>query len=215
MIEAIDLFKQYRTRDGTHQVLRGVSLSVSRGEKLAILGRNGAGKSTLIRLLGGVEWPTTGRITRRMTVSWPLGFDGGFQGSLTGHDNIRFVARIYGKQFQEIFDYVEDFAALGKHLKEPVKTYSSGMRARLAFGLSLAVDFECYLIDEVLAVGDHKFYQRCRQEIFEKRKNRAIILASHDVGIMNEYCDKALVLHQGRAKTFDDKAVALDVYYAL
>ena len=215
MIEAIDLFKHYRTRDGIHQVLRGVSLSVSRGEKLAVLGGNGAGKSTLIRLLGGVEWPTIGRIARQMTVSWPLGFDGGFQGSLTGHDNIRFIARIYGKQFQEIFDYVEDFAALGKHLKEPVKTYSSGMRARLAFGLSLAVDFDCYLIDEVLAVGDHKFYERCRREIFEKRKNRAIILASHDVGIMNEYCDKALVLHQGRAKTFDDTAVALDVYYAL
>jgi capsular polysaccharide transport system ATP-binding protein len=215
MIEAIDLFKAYKSRDGEHSVLRGVSFAIGRGEKLGILGRNGAGKSTLVRLLGGVEWPTSGRVVRQMTMSWPLGFDGGFQGSLSGHDNMRFIARIYGKQFETLRAYVEEFAELGKFLKEPVRTYSSGMRARLGFGLSLAIDFDCYLIDEVLAVGDYKFREKCKAEIFEKRKNKAIVLCSHDVNTIKNFCDKALVLHDGRGKIFNDTAVALDVYRAL
>src|SRR5215469_3213428 len=148
MIQALDLSKEYRTEGRTHRVLSDVSFAVERGEKLAVLGRNGAGKSTLMRLLGGVELPTSGRIERTMSLSWPLGLQGGFQGSLTGNDNLRFIARVYNKPFDYIRAYVDDFAELGKYLSEPVKTYSMGMRARFAFALSLAIDFDCYLIDE-------------------------------------------------------------------
>ena len=136
------------------RALDNVSLNVARGEIHAICGENGAGKSTLIKQIGGVEIPDSGRIIRRMTNSWPIGFNGGFQGSLTGYDNARFIARIYGKSYSGLRDFVEDFTELGSSLKMPVKTYSSGMRARLAFALSLGIEFDCYLIDEVLAAGD-------------------------------------------------------------
>src|SRR6266446_6896672 len=146
MISATGVCKEYRTEGRVHRILSGISFTVSKGEKLAVLGRNGAGKSTLIRLLGRVELPTSGTIEQTMSLSWPIGLTGGFQGSLTGNDNMRFVARIYDKPFDQIKDYVEDFAELGKFLSEPVKTYSLGMRARFAFALSLAIDFDCYLI---------------------------------------------------------------------
>ena len=158
MIEAINVTKEYRVEGRVHRAVSNVSFSVARGEKLALIGRNGAGKSTLIRLLGGVELPTGGAIERTMSVSWPLALQGGFQGSLTGNDNMRFIARIYNKPFDDIKAYVEDFAELGKYLSEPVKIYSIGMRARFAFALSLAIDFDCYLIDEVIAAGDQRFH---------------------------------------------------------
>ena len=128
---------------------------------MALLGRNGAGKSTLIKLIGGVELPTAGKITRQMSVSWPLGFAGGFQGSLTGYDNARFIARIYNRSYKDLKVFVEYFTEMGRQLKMPVKTYSSGMRARLAFALSLAIEFDCYLIDEILLVGDQNFQRKC------------------------------------------------------
>jgi capsular polysaccharide transport system ATP-binding protein len=213
MIKVAGLSKAYRTEDRRwHLVLSDVSFTVARGEKIAVLGRNGAGKSTLIRLLGGLELPTRGTIERTMSLSWPLGFDGGFQGSLTGNDNMRFIARIYGKPIDEIKAYVEDFAELGKFLSEPVKTYSTGMRARFAFALSLAIDFDCYLIDEVIAVGDQRFQQRSYEELFEKRADRSLILASHDPDTIEQYCSTALVLHRGRGKVFSDLALALEIY---
>jgi capsular polysaccharide transport system ATP-binding protein len=131
MIRAIDVTKEYQTEGRVHRALSSVSFTLGKGEKLAVIGRNGAGKSTLIRLLGGVELPTSGMIEQTMSLSWPIGLTGGFQGSLTGNDNMRFIARIYNKPFDRIKDYVEDFAELGKFLSEPVKTYSMGMRARL------------------------------------------------------------------------------------
>jgi capsular polysaccharide transport system ATP-binding protein len=212
MIEAINVTKEYRVEGRVHRAVNGVSFGVARGEKLAVIGRNGAGKSTLIRLLGGVEIPTSGRIEQTMSVSWPLALQGGFQGSLTGNDNIRFIARIYNKPFDEIKTYVEDFAELGRYLSEPVKIYSIGMRARFAFALSLAIDFDCYLIDEVIAAGDQRFHRRSHEELFEKRAGRSLILASHMGEIIKSYCSRALVMHHGRGSLFDDVDLALQVY---
>ena len=217
MIRAIGICKDYHseTRGRWRRVLNDVSLTVQPGEKVALLGRNGAGKSTLIRLIAGCELPTRGTIERTMSVSWPVGLEGGIGGSMTGNDNIRFVARIYNKPVNDVYDYVDDFAQLGKFLSEPVRTYSTGMRARLNFALSFAVDFDCYLIDEVLAAGDPRFQRRSHEEIFEKRPNRSLILASHIPHIVKEYCTRALVLHHGRAKMFDDLDLAADIYNGL
>jgi capsular polysaccharide transport system ATP-binding protein len=212
MISAVEVCKDYRTEGRVHRVLSNVSFTVERGEKIAVLGRNGAGKSTLMRLLGGVEVPTSGKIERTMSLSWPLGLQGGFQGSLTGNDNLRFIARIYNKPFDYIRAYVDDFAELGKYLSEPVKTYSMGMRARFAFALSLAIDFDCYLIDEIIAAGDQRFQRRSHEELFEKRADRSMILASHVGEIVKSYCSRALVLHRGRGKVFANLDLALDIY---
>jgi capsular polysaccharide transport system ATP-binding protein len=197
---------------GVKRVLNGITLDIHPGERIGLLGRNGAGKTTLIKLLGGVELPTAGKIKRSMSVSWPLGFGGGFQGSLTGYDNARFIARIYGREYPEIRDFIEDFTELGRQLKMPVKTYSSGMKARLAFALSLAIEFDCYLIDEIILVGDHNFQRKCHVELFEKRGDRALILASHSADIIREYCDRALVLRDGQGEVFSDLDQGLDIY---
>jgi capsular polysaccharide transport system ATP-binding protein len=211
MIKAIEITKEYRTEGRVHRALSGVSFTVAKGEKLAVLGRNGAGKSTLIRLLGGVELPTSGAIEQTMSVSWPLALQGGFQGSLTGNDNMRFISRIYNKPFDEIKAYVEDFAELGKYLSEPVKIYSIGMRARFAFALSLAIDFDCYLVDEIIAAGDQRFQRRSHEELFEKRADRSLVLASHMGEIVKAYCSRALVMHLGHGNLFDDIDMALQV----
>lgn len=215
MILCDTVTKSYPMGSGRKQVLRGVDLVIEKGQHVGFLGRNGAGKTTMIKLIGGVELPTTGKITRRMTSSWPLGLGGGFQGSLTGYDNARFIARIYGHDYRGIKDFVEDFSELGAQLKMPVKTYSSGMRARLAFALSLAIEFDCYLVDEVIMVGDQNFFKKCREELLVKRKDRALVFASHSEALVREYCDRAYVLHDGFAKTFEDVNEALEVYNEL
>jgi capsular polysaccharide transport system ATP-binding protein len=157
-LELIDVHKSYAVRGGgTRHVLRGVNARVGRGEQVGILGRNGAGKSTLMRILGGIETPTRGQVRRTMSISWPLGYSGAFQGNLSGADNIRFIARIYGRNAERTIGFVEEYAELGEYLRMPVGTYSSGMRSRLAFAVSLAVDFDCYLIDEAVAPGDARF----------------------------------------------------------
>lgn len=215
MIICEKVAKSYPLGRSRKQVLRGLDLQISPGEKIGFLGRNGAGKTTLIKLIGGVEYPTSGRIRRGMSVSWPLGFGGGFQGSLTGYDNARFIARIYGHRYSAIRDFVEEFTELGAQLKMPVKTYSAGMRARLAFALSLAIEFDCYLIDEVIMVGDQNFQQKCHYELFEKRSDRSLILASHSPELVREYCDRALILDQGDGRVFTNLDEALNVYSAL
>lgn len=189
-----------------------LGFELERDGRLAILGRNGQGKSTLIKLLGGALPATRGLIDWRMTSSWPIGFSGGFQGSLTGIDNIRFLARLYEKDFRETLERVDDFAELGPALKEPAKHYSSGMRARLAFGLSLAIEFDCYLIDELVAVGDTKFQRKCNDELFNKRSNRAFMIASHNNRLVANVCDRALLIESGQARIFDDVQEALDIY---
>lgn len=212
MIACHDIHKSYPMGRGRKHVLSGLDFRIAPGERVGFLGRNGAGKTTLIKLIGGVEMPTSGRIRRHMTVSWPLGFGGGFQGSLTGYDNARFIARIYGASYARIRDFVEEFTELGRQLRMPVKTYSSGMKARLAFALSLAIEFDCYLIDEVIMVGDHSFREKCHRELFEKRRDRALILASHSASLVKEYCDRAMVLHDGRGTMYSDIGEALSVY---
>src|SRR5258706_8254276 len=148
MIELQGIKKQYRVRGGHHVVLNNVKVTIARGEKVGILGRNGAGKSALIRLISGAELPTQGRVIRNMSASWPLAFGGAFQGSLTGLDNIHFICRVYDANAAIVIPYVDEFAELGLYLREPVKTYSSGMQARLAFAISMAVGFYCFLLDE-------------------------------------------------------------------
>lgn len=215
MIICNDICKAYKHAGHQKQVLSNVSFVVERGDRVALLGRNGAGKSTLIKLIGGVEIPTSGKVTRKMSVSWPLGFAGGFQGSLTGYDNARFIARIYQRKYSEMRDFVEDFTELGRQLRMPVKTYSSGMRARLAFALSLAIDFECYLIDEVIMVGDQNFSKKCEEELFSKRIDRTMILASHSISTIKKLCNKAIILHDRKANLYNNIDEAINIYSKL
>ncbi len=214
MISVEHVYKKYQTRAGWRMVLHDVNFQLAKGEKVGILGRNGAGKSTLIRLISGVEPPTEGEIKRTMSISWPLAFSGAFQGSLTGMDNLRFICRIYDVDIDYVKAFTEDFSELGQYLYEPVKRYSSGMKARLAFALSLAVEFDCYLIDEVIAVGDARFSAKCKHELFEKRKDRSIILVSHSHNAMKQYCDNAMVLEAGHLHRFDNMDEAYQYYNA-
>ena len=212
MIQLQNVSKKYHTQGGWTTVLKDINLTLERGQKLGILGRNGAGKSTLIRLMSGAEPPSSGKIIRDMSISWPLAFSGGFQGSLTGIDNLKFICRVYGADYQKVRDYVEDFSELGKYMYEPLKSYSSGMRARLAFGLSMAIEFDCYLIDEVMAVGDQRFKDRCRVELFENRKDRAMIFVSHSSSTVKKICDSACVLSNGGIVQFSNIDDAFSFY---
>jgi capsular polysaccharide transport system ATP-binding protein len=214
MIRIESVTKRYGTRHGDVTVLNDVNLTIRSGEKVGILGRNGAGKSTMIRLISGAERPTSGHILREMTVSWPLAFGGAFQGTLTGLDNLRFICRIYGTSAEDKIAYVQEFSELGRYLREPVKTYSAGMRARLAFAISMVVEFDCFLIDEIVSVGDSRFHEKCRIELFEKRKDRAMIIVSHDPGYVREHCDHAAVLVRGKLSAFEQVNDAFDFYQA-
>ena len=212
MIDIRNLTKVYHTRQGHKTVLDKINLRVHAGEKVGILGRNGAGKSTMIRMISGAELPTSGSIARKMRVSWPLAFGGAFQGSLTGMDNLRFICRVYGADPKAAEPFVQDFSELGYYLREPVKTYSMGMRARLAFAISMAIEFDCFLIDEIVAVGDSRFHAKCHYELFEKRKDRSLIIVSHDAGYIREHCDTAAVLVNGKLHDFDNIDAAFDFY---
>lgn len=204
MIRLTDVQKFYPVRDGQVEILKGVNLEIRKGDKIGILGGNGAGKSTLVRLISGIERPSSGLIERTMQISWPLAFSGAFQGGLTGIDNVRFICRVYGIDYRDIIDFVDDFARLGRYLREPVKTYSSGMRARLAFAVSMMIEFDCYLIDEVVAVGDSRFQARCQEELFVKRADRAFIIVSHDMGYLRAHCERVSVLDGGGLKHFPE-----------
>lgn len=214
MIELINVAKFYDTRHGRARIFDEVNLKVSHGEKVGILGRNGAGKSTMIRLISGAEHPSSGRVERTMSVSWPLAFGGAFQTALTGLDNLRCICRIYGKSADDKIGFVEEFSELGSYLREPVRTYSAGMRARLAFALSMVVEFDCFLIDEIVAVGDARFTEKCRVELFEKRGDRAMIIVSHDPTYIRAHCDRASALVDGKLHHFDDLDSAFSFYDA-
>lgn len=208
MIRLENVRKVYPTRLGEKLVLDGIGFDLAMGQRLGVLGRNGAGKSTMIRLISGAERPTSGMIERHMSVSWPLAFGGAFQYSLTGQDNVRFISRIYGQDFKENLAFVEDFAELGPYMREPVRSYSSGMKARLAFAISMIIEFDCFLIDEIASVGDARFHDRCNFELFERRADRAMVIVSHDAAYVRDHCNRWAVLHDGKLTPYDDFEVA-------
>ena len=215
MIEFRGVSKAYRSRIGIKTVLRDGDFVLPRGRNIGILGVNGAGKSTLLRLIAGTEAPDAGGIRRHVRLSWPLGFAGGFNGSLTGAENTRFVSRIYGVDPRRVRDFVEDFSELGGYLHMPVRTYSSGMKARLAFALSMAIDFDCYLVDEITGVGDQRFQRKCRAAFRERRGRSDLIMVSHNPDTIEGYCDMAAVLSGGRLTLHDDVGEALAIYREL
>lgn len=204
MIELRDVTKVYTTQAGDHVVLDRINMVFPPNVSVGILGRNGAGKSTLLRVIGGAEQPDAGKVIRRGRVSWPIGFSGGFNGSLSGEENCRFVARIYGADIDSVVEFTRGFAEIGNYFHEPVRTYSSGMRARLAFGLSMALDFEVYLVDEVTAVGDRTFQEKCRRAFAERRERSSVIMVSHHLSTMKDYCTKFALLRRGRLTLYDD-----------
>jgi capsular polysaccharide transport system ATP-binding protein len=213
MIQIDNVSKTYQTRLGKRLILDKLNLQLLRGQNIGILGRNGAGKSTLIRILSGAEQPTSGHIHRGMSVSWPLAFGGAFQPHLTGLDNLKFVCRIYNVDYRDKLAFVEDFTELGVYFREPVSHYSMGMATRLAFALSMAVEFDCFLIDETMAVGDTRFHERCHDELFVKRKDRSFILVSHDANEIRRHCQSACVLHHGKLHFFASVDEAYDLYH--
>lgn len=198
MISLERITKAYKVNHGLHLVLDDVSLDFPPRTNVGVVGNNGAGKSTLLRIMAGVEAPDQGRVTRQGRVSWPIGFAGGFNGSLSGEENCRFVARIYGEVVDEVVGFTRDFAELGEYFEMPVKTYSSGMRARLAFGLSMAIDFDVYLVDEVTAVGDASFQKKCRDAFESRSGHSSVIIVSHNLKTIREYCSTCAVLQHGR-----------------
>ncbi len=215
MIRLRDVRKTYPTRFGEKLVLDKVSFDLAMGEHLGVLGRNGAGKSTMVRLISGAERPTSGLIEREMSVSWPLAFGGAFHPMITGVDNVRFISRIYKQDFESNLEFVEQFAELGPYLYEPVRSYSSGMRARLAFAISMITEFDCFLIDEIGAVGDARFHERCNYELFDKRAKRAMIIISHDASYVRDHCNRFGVLHDANLQIYDDFEIAYSEFKTL
>lgn len=215
MIRLVDVHKSYLTPRGRKHVLRGATFEVPHGVSVALLGRNGAGKSTLVRLLGGTEQPDRGRIEVGGRISWPLGLTGGLQGSLTGRDNARFVCRIYCRSEAEMAEklaFVEDFADLGNYFDMPVKTYSSGMRGRIGFALSMAFDFDIYLVDEIMAVGDQVFRGKATKAFDAMRGRSALVMVSHNMDTLRRHCNAGVVLKDGEAVFHPDINDAIRYY---
>lgn len=215
MIEVVGMTKSYRTTRGREYVFRDLSFAVPDGRNVALVGRNGAGKSTLLRLIGGIDEPDAGRIRCNGSISWPVGLSGGFQGSLTGRQNAKFVARVHGAEgdrMRRVVRYVEEFAEIGRYFDQPVNTYSSGMRSRVAFGLSMAFDFDYYLVDEALSTGDAHFRKKATQA-FRDRVGRAnLILTTHSMGQVRNLCDMVVLLRDGQVTCFDDVEAGIKEY---
>jgi len=215
MITLDRVSKVYRTRSGRRTVLDNVSVTFDSGQNVGVLGVNGAGKSTLIRLIAGSEIPDFGVVRRYARVSFPLGFGGTFHGALSGRENVAFVARIYGAGTRGVLHYVEEFSELGEYLHMPVNTYSAGMRARLAFATCIALDFDLYLIDEVTEVGDRRFRQKCAAAFRERMQSSDIILVTHNIHTLRQYCDRGAILANGELTLFDDIDTALGQYHRM
>ena len=215
MIELRNVYKYYKNGGHKKVVLDHISTRFERGHSYGILGVNGAGKSTTMRLLAGSEFPNSGSIKRNVRVSWPLGFASAFNPLMTGRNNVTFAARAYGQDVRDVLDFVEDFSELGDYLDMPFKTYSAGMGAKLAFGLSMAFPFECYLIDEITGVGDARFQARCERAFSARRDTADVIMVSHSVGTIKAYCDRGAVLVDGKLMMFPDVDQAIDIYNRL
>ncbi|MGE6528788.1 ABC transporter ATP-binding protein [Pseudomonas sp. NPDC077382] len=215
MFEVRNLTKSYLTPKGRRYIFKNLSLSIPPGLNIGLIGRNGAGKSTLMRLLSGADIPDSGVVVTNQSISWPVGLSGGFQGSMSGRENVKFVSRVYGatgEAMREKIRYVEDFAEIGDWFDQPVKTYSSGMRSRLAFGLSMAFDFDYYLIDEVMSVGDAHFKRKCAQVFEEKLQASKIVLVSHSMGDIEKHCDMVLLVEHGEVRLYEDIAEGIKAY---
>jgi capsular polysaccharide transport system ATP-binding protein len=215
MIKLDRVFKFYRNGGVVKIVLDHVSTRFESGFSYGLMGVNGAGKSTTMRLIAGTELPNSGRIRRAARISWPLGFAGGFHYQMTGRENVKFVARIYGADVRKTLDFVEDFAEIGDYIDVPVRTYSSGMMARLSFGLSMAIDFECYLVDEITAVGDARFQARCQEAFAQRRKRADVIMVSHSMETIKDYCDRGGVIVDGQIIMFANVDTAIEAYNRL
>lgn len=218
MIKIENLTKSYRTPTGRHYVFKDLNLEIPSGKSVAFIGRNGAGKSTLLRMIGGIDRPDSGKIITNKTISWPVGLAGGFQGSLTGRENVKFVARLYAKsnELHEKIAFVESFSELGKYFDMPLKTYSSGMRSRLGFGLSMAFKFDYYLVDEVTAVGDIRFKSKCLNVFNSKKEESYFIMVSHSLNSLKDYCDIAFVFHDAtKIIRFDNIDEAISEYKSI
>ena len=218
MIEMKNATKYFQTNGEKKYILKNVNFVIPENVNLGILGRNGAGKSTLLRMLGGIDFPTSGTITSDKTFSWPMGLAGGFQGSMTGRQNVKFVCRIYGKSDSEIAAItlsVQEFAELGDYFDMPIKIYSSGMRSRLSFGLSLAFDFDYMIIDETLSVGDENFKKKSKEALQKKIENCNVLLVSHSMNILRDICDAGIVVNAGKLQYFDKIEDAIEAYHML
>lgn len=212
MISLRDIRKSYRTKKGMRVVLNNITRDFPPGTNVGILGRNGAGKSTLLRVIGGSEDPDEGVVIRKAKISWPIGFSGGFNTKISGRENLRFICRLYDEDYRKVVDFVEDFAELGDYLDMPIYTYSSGMKAKLAFGVSMAIDFEYYLIDEVTAVGDAVFKKKSQAFFEQRRKSATLLVVSHNMSTIKSLCDTMLVLHEGLLKEFPSNEEAEQYY---
>jgi capsular polysaccharide transport system ATP-binding protein len=215
MIIVDDVHKRYQTDHGPGKwVLQGVSFSIPPKLNVGLIGGNGAGKSTLLRIVGGVDQPSKGRVERHTRVSWPMGFGGGLQGSLTGRQNAKFVCRIHGHEddIPDRLAYIEDFAEIGEAFDQPVKTYSSGMKSRLQFALSLAFDFDVYISDEVTATGDAAFRKKAADAFKQLADHASLIMVSHGEGTLKQFCESGIWIHNGKAHWFDQIDDALKAY---
>jgi capsular polysaccharide transport system ATP-binding protein len=215
MIVVDNVYKRYVTEHGPGRwVLQGVSLTIPRNISVGLVGRNGAGKSTLLNLIGGSDTPNRGRIVRRCRVSWPMGLVGGLHLDLSGRQNAKFVCRVLGHEqdIEEKIAYIEDFTEIGPAFDEPVQTYSSGMRSRLKFGISLAFDFDVYISDEVTSAGDRAFQAKASAAFRGLAEKRGLIMVSHSEGTLRDFCQAGVWLHEGKAYWFDELEEALKNY---
>lgn len=213
MIRLENLTKFYPSDLGNQYIFQNINFTIPKGHHIAILGSNGAGKSTLFRILAGSEYPNSGKVITNKAISWPVALATGIHPQMTGRENTRFIGRVNGvADLDEYEEKVKDFAELGIKYDLPVNTYSSGMRARLAFGTCVAIDFDIYLIDEATSVGDQKFRQKAKQALLDKRNNANVIMVSHDMNEIREFCDSAIILHQGQLNFYADLEQALAIY---
>ncbi|WP_372574015.1 ABC transporter ATP-binding protein [Ruegeria jejuensis] len=215
MIRFENLTKSFQVQGQRRVVIDNLNATLPTGKSLALLGRNGAGKSTLLRMLAGTMRPDSGRIVSDGRISWPVGFGGSFHGDLTGAQNVRFIARIYGVDTDSLLAFVDDFAELGRYFHMPVRSYSSGMKSRLTFGASMGIRFDTYLVDEVTAVGDVSFRRKSRALFAERMRTSSAILVSHEMGQLRAFCDAGIVLADGRISYFDDLEEAIELHHEL
>jgi capsular polysaccharide transport system ATP-binding protein len=214
VIEFRNVSKSYRTTTRRKILLENFTLTLPAGRKVGVLGRNGAGKSTLLGMIAGIAKPDKGYIRCHASVSWPLGFKGSFNGDLTGAQNVRFTARVYGVDTDALVAYVEDFAQLGSFMDMPIRSYSSGMKARIAFGMSMGIAFDWYLVDEITAVGDSAFKKKSLKVFKSRLREAGMLMVSHSTGTIRKYCDAGLVLENGQANFFENVEDAIAVHEA-